>query len=230
QSMDGPQTRSPWPACFPSRAGLMSAPHPVRRAWRCPSRLPPLVDFPQEHRDAQPFARGLAWEKLALSLRQMVTLAVMLRALMRQEACPYKHRVLAVLLTQGIHTFVQVGEPLHPDGLAKQIELAVVGLGEFAEDHPGCSVRRCRGEEFLKGRGHGMENVIGKLRWPREIDLQASISKLLGPQENYHPLRGEFVLPRFYARVLYVLRKLGKHKCPITGCRRKCFDLLDGVV
>src|SRR5215475_3397742 len=138
--------------------------------------------------------------------------------------------MLAILLPQRIHTLIQVRKPLHPDRLAKQIELAVVGLSEFRENHPGCSVRRRRGEEFLKGRVHGMENVIGKLRWPREIDLQASISKLLGPQENHHPLRGEFVLPRFYARVLYVLRKLGKHKCPITGCRRKGFDLLDGVV
>src|SRR6266566_7548743 len=79
QAMDGPQTRSLWPVCFPSRAGLMSAPHPVRRAWRCPSRLPPLVDLPQKHWDTQPFARGLAWQKLALSLRQMPTLTVMLR-------------------------------------------------------------------------------------------------------------------------------------------------------
>jgi hypothetical protein len=46
------------------------------------------VDFPQKDRDTQPFARGLAWQELALALRQMPTLAVMLRALMRQEACP----------------------------------------------------------------------------------------------------------------------------------------------
>src|SRR5215813_11711282 len=30
--IDGPQTCSPWPACFPSRADSISAPHPVRRA------------------------------------------------------------------------------------------------------------------------------------------------------------------------------------------------------
>jgi len=46
------------------------------------------VDLPQKHWDTQPFARGLAWQKLALSLRQMPTLTVMLRTLMRQEACP----------------------------------------------------------------------------------------------------------------------------------------------
>ena len=69
-------------------AQVTSAPHRTQRARDCPSRLLPLVDLPQKHRDTQPFARGLAWQKLALSLRQMPTLAVMLRALMRQEACP----------------------------------------------------------------------------------------------------------------------------------------------
>ena len=58
----------------------------MRRAWRCPSRLPPLVDFPQKHRDAQPFVRSLAWQEMALALRQMSTLAGMLRMDMREEA------------------------------------------------------------------------------------------------------------------------------------------------
>src|SRR5215831_7142034 len=106
--MDGHQTRSPWPACFPSRAGIMSAPHPVRRAWRCPSRLPPLVDLPQKHRDAQPFTRGLAWQELALTLRQMSALAVMLRVGVGEEAGAQEHSMLAIFLTQRIHTLIQV--------------------------------------------------------------------------------------------------------------------------
>jgi len=64
----------------------MSAPHPVRRAWRCLSRVPPLADLPQKHRDAQPFARGLARQELALALRQMSALAVMLRVGVGEEA------------------------------------------------------------------------------------------------------------------------------------------------
>ena len=64
----------------------MSAPHTVRRAWRCPSRLPPLVDLPQKHWDAQPFTRGLAWQELVLALRQMSALAVMLRMGVGEEA------------------------------------------------------------------------------------------------------------------------------------------------
>src|SRR5215510_782818 len=43
----------------------------------------PLVNLPQKHRDAQPFARRLARKELRLALRQMPTLAVMLCALMR---------------------------------------------------------------------------------------------------------------------------------------------------
>ena len=63
----------------------MSALHPVRRAWRCPSRLPPLVDLSQEHRDAQPFARGLARQELALSFRQMSPLPVVLGMGVREK-------------------------------------------------------------------------------------------------------------------------------------------------
>jgi hypothetical protein len=75
-----------------------------------------------------------------------------------------------------------------------------------------------------------MENIIGKLRGAREIDLKPEVSKLVRPQENHHPLRGQFVFPNFNARVLNVLGKLRKDKRPIPGCRRKGFDLLDGVV
>ena len=62
--------------------------HRMQRAWRCLSRLPPLVHLPQKHRDAQPFARSLARKELTLALRQMSALAVLLCALMRQKACP----------------------------------------------------------------------------------------------------------------------------------------------
>jgi len=54
----------------------------------------------------------------------MCALAIMLRALMRQETGAQKHRVLAVFLTQSIHTLVQVRKPLHTDGLAKQLVLS----------------------------------------------------------------------------------------------------------
>src|SRR5262249_5551136 len=107
-SRDGPQTRSLWPTCFPSRAGIMSAPHPVRRAWRCPSRLPSLVDLPQKHRDAQPFAHGFAWQGLALALRQVSALAVMLRVGVGEEAGAQEHGMLPVFLAQRIHTLIQV--------------------------------------------------------------------------------------------------------------------------
>src|SRR5262245_35920370 len=106
--MDGLQTRSAWPACFPSRAGILSAPHLIQRAWRYPSRLPPLVDLPQKHRDAQPFACGLAWQELMLALRQMSTLAVMLRMGVGEEARAQEHGMLPVFLAQRVHTLIQV--------------------------------------------------------------------------------------------------------------------------
>src|SRR5262249_54073824 len=73
-----------------------------------PSRLLPLVDLPQKHRDAQSFARGLARQELAPALRQMSALAVMLGALVCQETRAQKYGVLAVLFPQRIHAFVQV--------------------------------------------------------------------------------------------------------------------------
>ena len=72
-------------------ARVTSAPHPVRRAWRHPSRLSLLVDLPQKHRDAQPFACGLVWQELALTLRQMSALAVMLRVGVGEEAGAQEH-------------------------------------------------------------------------------------------------------------------------------------------
>src|SRR5712691_12738728 len=74
---DGPQTCSPWPACFPSMARVTSTPHRVRRAWRCPSRLLPLMDLPHEHRDAEALPSSLPRQERALALRQMPALAVM---------------------------------------------------------------------------------------------------------------------------------------------------------
>src|SRR5262245_53632808 len=105
---DGPQTCWTWPFCFPSRAHVMSAPHPVRRAWRCLSRLPPLVDLPQKHRDAQPLACGLAWQELLLALRQMSTLAVMPRLGVSEEARAQEHGMLPILLPQRVHTLIQM--------------------------------------------------------------------------------------------------------------------------
>src|SRR5215510_8092615 len=84
------------------------SPHPVRRALRCLSRLPPLVDLPQKHRDAQPFACGLAWQELMLALRQMSTLAVMLRLGVSEEARAQEHGMLTILLPQRVHTLIQM--------------------------------------------------------------------------------------------------------------------------
>src|SRR5215211_7310704 len=96
--IDGSQTCWMRPLCFPSRARVTSAPHLMQRAWRCPSRLLPLVDLPQKHRDAQPFARGLAWQELALALRQMSALAVMLRVGVGEEAGAQEHGMLPIFL------------------------------------------------------------------------------------------------------------------------------------
>ena len=89
------------------------------------------MDLPQKHRDAQPFTRGLAWQELALTLRQMSALAVMLRVGVGEETGAQEHGMLPVFLTQRIHTLVQVRQPLQPDDLAKQIELAVIRLGQI---------------------------------------------------------------------------------------------------
>ena len=64
--------------CTPSYAESMALPLPPA----------PLVNLPQKHRDAQPFARRLARKELTLALRQLPALAVLLCALMRQKACP----------------------------------------------------------------------------------------------------------------------------------------------
>ena len=86
----------------------MSAPHPVRRAMRCLSRLPPLVDLSQEHRDAQPFARGLARQELALSFRQMSPLTVVLGMGVSEKTRAQEDRVFAIFLAQRIDTLIQM--------------------------------------------------------------------------------------------------------------------------
>ena len=87
-----------------------------------------------------------------------------------------------------VHTLVEVGQPLHADGLTKQIELAVVRFREFAENDPSSPVRRGRREEFLKRWGHGAKNVIGKLRGAGELHLKAEVPKLLESAKTW----GEF--------------------------------------
>jgi hypothetical protein len=158
--------------------------------------------FPHKHRDTKPLAGYLTGQEVLPALWQMPAFAIMLRTLMRQETGAQKHRMLAVLLTQGIHTFVQGRKPLHADGFSKEIKLAVVGLGELQEDDPGGAVRSQRIEEVLEGLRHSPENVIGKLRGSGEIDLKSSVPKLLRPEENHHPLGGEFIPPSFDAGVL----------------------------
>src|SRR5215510_3253365 len=71
-----------------------------------PLPLTTLVDLPQKHRDAQPFARGLAWQELVLALRQMSALAVMLRMGVGEEARAQEHGMLPVFLAQRVHTLI----------------------------------------------------------------------------------------------------------------------------
>src|SRR5262249_36409186 len=87
-----------------------------------------------------------------------------------------------------------------------------------------------RRKELLECRRYSPQNIIGKLRWPGEIDLKPIIAKLLGAKEDHHALGGEFVLPYLYARVLYVLSKLGIDEGPIARRRRKRLYFLNGVV
>ena len=75
--------------------------------------------------------RGLARQELALALRQMSVLAVMLRVDVCEEAGSQEHWMLTVFLTQRIHTLVQVRQPLQPNDLAKEIELAVIRFREL---------------------------------------------------------------------------------------------------
>jgi hypothetical protein len=89
------------------------------------------VHVAHEQGNAQSFARGLSWQELALALRQMSALAVMLCVGVGEEAGSQEHGMLPVFLAQRIHTLVQVRQPLQPDDLAKQIELAVIRLREL---------------------------------------------------------------------------------------------------
>ena len=54
--------------------------------------------------------------------------------------------------------------------------------------------------------------------------------EVLRPQEDQHTLGGESVLAQLEARVLNVFRQLSKEEVAMARCRRKGFDLLDGVV
>ena len=99
------------------------------------------VYLTHKHRDAKPLAGGLAGQEIEFTLWHMAALTLMLRAFMCEETRAKEHRMLAVLLAQRVHTLIQIGKSLHTNGLAKEIELAVVGLGEFGENHPGSTVR-----------------------------------------------------------------------------------------
>ena len=98
------------------------------------------------------------------------------------------------------------------------------------ENDAGGTVRGRRIEEVLEGRRHSPENVIRKLCRSGKIDLKPQVPKLLGAQEDHHALGCEFVLARFDAGVLNVLRKLRKDKRPITRCWRKRLHFLNRVV
>jgi hypothetical protein len=50
--------------------------------------------------------------------------------------------------------------------------------------------------EALEGLRHSPENVVGKLRRPGQIDLKASVPKLLRTQKDHHALGRELVLTR----------------------------------
>src|SRR2546430_12875189 len=112
--------------CMTRRQRGASAPQPARQPWCCASSLAPLADLAHEHRDAQPFACRLAWKQPMLSLRQMPPITVVLGMRVSQETRAQEHRMLAIFLTQHVHALLQVRQPLQPDHVAKQIELAII--------------------------------------------------------------------------------------------------------
>ena len=65
-------------------------------------------DFTHKHRNTQTLAGGLTRQECAPAIRQMSALAIVLGASVRQETRTQKHRMLAVLFPQGIHTLVRV--------------------------------------------------------------------------------------------------------------------------
>lgn len=70
-----------------------------------------------------------------MPLGQMSPLALVLGMRVGQETGAQKDRMLAILLAQRIDALIQIGQPLQPEDVAKQIELAVIGLRELTKDY-----------------------------------------------------------------------------------------------
>ena len=114
---------------------------------------------------------------------------------MRRQARAQEDGVLAVFGAEGIDGLVEVGEPLHADDLPEQIELPVIGFGEMVQDDAGGAVEGAGHKDGVKGRGNGAEDVIRETGRPRQLDLSAEVPEVLGPQEDEHALRRQFVPP-----------------------------------
>ena len=50
-----------------------------------------------------------------------------------QEAGPQKDRMLPIFRAQRIDTLIEIGQPLQPDDVAKEIELAVIRVRRVRE-------------------------------------------------------------------------------------------------
>src|SRR6266540_1584176 len=123
--------------------------------------------------------------------------------------------MLAIFLAQCIDALVKIGKPLQPNDFAKQIELAVIGLGKLAENDARCPIQGCRGKEIVKRRRHNMEDIVRETGRPGEIHLKALVAEVLRSQEDQYALGGELVFAQFYARVLNVFGELGENKIPV---------------
>src|SRR4029453_8066499 len=118
-----------------------------------------------------------------------------------------------------------VWQPLQPDDLAKQTQLAVIGFRELAQDHTCGAIEGSGRKEVVKRWRHHPEDIVRETRGAGEIYLQACVMEVLRPQEDQHALGGELVLAQLDTGVLDVFRQLGKEEVAMARCRRKGLDL-----
>src|SRR5687767_15118440 len=103
-------------------------------------------------------------------------------------------------------------QPLQADHLTKEIKLAIIGFGEFAQDHACRTIEGTGRTEVVKGWRHHAQNIIRETGGSGEIELPTRIMEVLGPQKDEYALGGELVLPQLDAGVLQVFRQLGEHQ------------------